>query len=140
MKRLLLNLSGHPIKVGRNYTVVSVELQVPTEISASKTGADLKNYVAETMMQFLHAPSNTNILGKVQTGRYDVVLPGLTAAAAVILAVLHGISGHFPAILWQIRTEDGFEPILRAQALQPVREQARAGRTFGYALKEMRSD
>lgn len=65
-----------------------------------------------------------------------VVLPALNFIAALVLAELHGRSGHFPAIL-RLRPQPGSNPVGYEAAeilnLQALRDAARARRFSGGA-------
>lgn len=66
-----------------------------------------------------------------QTAPLLVNLPGYAPAAAVLLAELHGRTGHFPAVL-RLRPVEGSVPtrfeVAEAVNLQSVRERARQKR------------
>jgi len=57
----------------------------------------------------------------VRRGKVEVILPGLAPAAAVVLAAVHGLAGHFVSIRWYIRNPDGSWSVSNSLALQPVR-------------------
>lgn len=59
--------------------------------------------------------------------RIWVIVPDLAAAAAVVIAEIHGRSGHFPGLVWR-RPQDGAFGIGGAGQLDDVRLQARGRR------------
>lgn len=63
-----------------------------------------------------------------QAGRYIVNPPGMSLAAAPLMAEIHGRSGHFPALLALKRGAGGFEAWAVID-VQGIREAAR-GRRF----------
>jgi hypothetical protein len=58
-------------------------------------------------------------------GKLIVILPGLSVVSAAFIAVYHGKFGHFPMILWYLKTADGFEISDAGLDLASVRIDAR---------------
>lgn len=112
---LLVNLSGHPAPRGSEAFAVC---DVPVaNVPVSARGV---------------AAAATDLLGKVlaahreevMRGEYQVLLPGMTPLAAAVLALLHGVAGHFPAIRFAVKGETGFR-LSEPMDLQALRTSAR---------------
>lgn len=136
-KMLLLNFS-HPFskEVEKQYRIESFPLQIPVDIAGSRDPKQLETFVREFCLKCVN--SDPKISGLVQVGKFVVALPGHSQATAVILAVLHGISGHFPRTIYQVRTESGFEVVDNVMDLQTTRDTSRLNRDFGRAVQVAR--
>jgi len=52
---------------------------------------------------------DADLLERAKKGEsLTIMLPGMGTAAAVVLATLHGITGHWPNVRYPVRTEQGF--------------------------------
>jgi len=118
------------------FRIISVPFEIPTDVVGNEDGDKLASYCAELVLRLVK--SNDDVRKAVNYGEYVIVPPALSQAAVVVIATLHGLSGHFPKIVWQYRTEDGFSPIKLPVDVQRIREQARLGRDFGAALSVAR--
>jgi len=138
-KYLLLNFA-HPFgtETEKQYRILSFQLQIPTDIAGSRNPIELETFVREFTLRCINSDPNGEISGLIQTGKFVVCLPGHSQAAGIILAVLHGLSGHFPKIIYQVRTGDGFEPVDNPISLQTTRDTARLNRDFGRAVQVSR--
>lgn len=137
-KYLMLNFS-HPFgtETEKQYRIVSFPLQIPVDIAGSRNPNELETFVREFCLKCIN--SDPEISGLVQVGKFVVALPGHSQAAAIILAVLHGVSGHFPKTIYQVRVNDGFEPIDGKMDLQTTRDTSRLNRDFGRAVQASRA-
>ncbi len=114
---MVINFSGHP-------TVASdVEVQLgslPLEDSAK-----LEEAISAAIDGLPKKVIEASQIGRPIT----LILPGMSAACAVLLAAWHGRFGHFPAIWWAVRQEGAFVFTNRSRLdLQDVRHSARARR------------
>ena len=110
-----INFSGHPVAGFEVAPLVGANL--PTEGSA----------LAETIREIILAlPEREALLAGAAA---EIVLPGLSHAAAVVLSEYHGQFGGFPTIRWAVRGEKGFAwPDAARADLATVRESARTAR------------
>jgi len=125
-KKMLVNFSGHPLpeaaqkSLGKKYEIVDYE--VPNlDVTSSKA---LVNSTISLMATFVGEHS-----AKIKTGDFEIVFPGLSPVAIMVLTTLHGFSGHFPKFRWTYRTDNGFA-VSEALDLQKIRLDARADRFF----------
>jgi len=113
---LKVNFSGHPVAGFEVAPLVGANL--PTT-----TGKDLAEYIREILLSL---PSRDSLLSGAAA---EVILPGMAAAAAVVLAEWHGQYGAFPRIRWAVRGPSGFEwPEAASADLQSIRTSARTAR------------
>lgn len=119
---LIIDMSGHPELVEKGANLWILNPQYDTE-SASRLSSDVEKQFL-TMMEEM-TPAQRKI---IKSGKFILVLPGLFAATATMLAIVHGIAGHFPKILWSTRCDDGFKLIDNALPLQSIREAMRSRR------------
>ena len=110
-----INFSGHPVE---GYPIAPfVGANLPT------SGRELAETVRETILAL---PGREELLKGAPA---EIILPGLSHAAAVTLAEWHGEYGNWPNIRWAVRGEKGFEwPETAAADLNLVRESARTAR------------
>ncbi|MSU75112.1 MAG: hypothetical protein EXS55_01170 [Candidatus Magasanikbacteria bacterium] len=110
-----INFSGHPVTGFEIAPFVGANL--PME------GSALAEYVRETLLAL---PGREELL-KGET--VELVLPGMSSVAGVLLAEWHGQYGSFPTIRWAVRGAAGFEwPETAISDLQEVRTSARTAR------------
>lgn len=112
------NFSGHPVKDIQGFDIAPlVGANLPND------GASLAAFVRETLLAL---PGRAEILaGDVP----EVILPGLSQAAAVFLAEWHGQFGNWPMIRWAVRGPSGFTwPDEAAADLNEIRNSARTAR------------
>ena len=99
MKRILINLSGHPAPRGAEEAfdkVVSVP--VPTVDLARKEA------LAEAAQSLVsQALEDAEVKEALLRGEAAVILPGSSALAGTVLAVLEGVSGTLPELRWAVR-------------------------------------
>jgi len=107
-----LNLSGH----------ANAHLDAMGFINPGTLHVDLNDdQLVDKLIQFL----------KPLVGDHDqvvVALPGLAPLAALIVTILHGLTGNFPIIQPLVRSDNGFVPSNPID-LNAVRQQARCART-----------
>ena len=109
---------------GTRYRAVEPTDPVAFDLS---TAAKLSTGVESLLYRFLETlPAEDFDL--IKRGKFALVPPGHAGAAGIALAILHGIAGHFPRVLWTVRGEDGFVLIERPLPLQSVRNAARERR------------
>ena len=93
-----LNLSGHPVPWSKNSPLVGVNLDL----------GDPELLVDQLQLALEIMPAD--FYSRLRSGETVVVaLPGMTPAAAAVLAILHGLTGHWPQVRWAVRGADGFE-------------------------------
>lgn len=109
------NFSGHP--------VAGFEIAPFVGANLPADGESLRAYVRETLLSL---PGREDLLRGASA---EVVLPGLSQAAGIVLAEWHGQFGSFPSIRWAVRTDQGFTwPDTATADLADVRETARTAR------------
>ena len=102
--KILLNLSGHPAPRGAEEAFDKVcSVKVPNvDLSRAEAVAEAaKNLVAQVL-------EDVEAKEALLRGEAAVLLPGASALAGPVLAVLLGFSGTLPEIRWAVRTEGGF--------------------------------
>ena len=104
MKRILVNLSGHPAPRGAEGAFDKVfSVPVPTvDLARKKALAE----AAQSLVS--QALEDAEVKEALLRGEAAVILPGASALAGAVLAVITGISGTFPEIRWAVRAEGGF--------------------------------
>jgi len=102
---LRLNLSGHPVRgfdlaplVGENIPMTSADALVDV------IRETLRALPCRETLRAL--PCRAELLHGASA---EVILPGMTCAAGVLLAEWHGAFGSFPTVRWAVRGESGFE-------------------------------
>ncbi|MHA1291125.1 MAG: CRISPR-associated protein Csx15 [Promethearchaeota archaeon] len=120
-KKLLLNISGHPLSdlansqaKERGYKIITcpvpnVDLAEPSSI---------QNYI-KTVFDTL--TKNKNIVRAIKTGNYIVIPPGLSILTSGITAMLHGLGGAFPNQLILVRNNEGIYELGDVFDLQKMR-------------------
>lgn len=109
------NFSGHPVAGFEIAPLVGANLPVD--------GPSLAATVREVLLAL---PGREELLAGAAA---EVILPGLSHAAGVMLAEWHGQFGSFPVIRWAVRGEKGFSwPEEAILDLADVRESARTAR------------
>ena len=106
-KKLLLNISGHPLSnvalsqaKERGFRVITIP--VPNvDITEPQSIVDYIKKVYDTLTK------NKNIVKAIKTNSYSVIPPGLSILTSGITAMLHGVSGSFPNQLWLVRNGKG---------------------------------
>ena len=112
-----INFSGHPISGWEIAPLVGVNL--PPE--AEKARALIRHVIGQ-----LPEPARRAL---EEGAAAEIVLPGLSWVAALLLAEWHGRFGSFPRIRWAVRGSQGFTwPEEAGADLQEVREEARGRR------------
>lgn len=90
-----INFSGHPVAGYTLAPFVGVNLPMqPTE-----------ELVAVVSKALLELPCKEELL---QGESVEVILPGMSPVAGILLAQWHGLFGRFPTIRWAVRTKEGF--------------------------------
>lgn len=126
-KKFIINLSGHPVdqKKHDGRIIRSEKVQIPPECLI----------IPERLYQFLNdilfklfQEKQLRIAG--ERGRLSYILPGMSQAAGIVLAIHHGKFGHFPKVFYFIRRKDEFSITDQCLELQNIREKARIDRTF----------
>lgn len=112
------NFSGHPIEGMDLAPFIGVNL--PNEADA------LVMIIREIL---LHLPYRESLL---RGEAAEVVLPGLSPAAAIFLAEWHGQFGNWPSIRWAVKREQGgfAYPNSATADLNEVRANARVARSI----------
>lgn len=89
-----LNMSGHVNPALEEMGYINLGLHVDL------ADPELPNKIAEILTR--HISSGDTV---------TVSLPGLAPLAAIVLATIHGLSGHFPKVIALVRQSDGsFQP------------------------------
>lgn len=118
----ILNFS-HPLtdaQLSEVFEKIPEVIEIPVQITSIER-TPLVDQIAMTVDAVGFTPDQW------QVEDFIVNLPGLAAAAAGILAEIHGRSGHFPRVLVLERVDGKFQ-IAGIEDLQSVRESARACR------------
>jgi hypothetical protein len=137
-KRILLNFA-HPLPgwLEKHWRIISIPFQIPPEVMAGQNGSALTDFKAEVVLRAVKA--DKELEAAVNSGRFAVVPPQFPPATIAAVAVLHGLCGHFPPVLWQVKNAAGdFEPINAPVDIQAIRDQARSGRNFGAGVAALR--
>jgi len=125
---LLLNLSGHPVSkeiTDHGYEVTEPSDPLQFDVSSASHLAGEVERLMGIFIEGLNPAQKQALL----VGKYVILPPGLAPAAIVTVAYLHGVTGHFPRILWMVRGQDQeFHPIENPLPVQAVRDAARARR------------
>jgi hypothetical protein len=93
---LKLNLSGHS-----NQDLDALGFLNPGALHVDLADPQLPEKVANFLSQIEGLDGSEPVI---------VALPGLAPLAAIILAVLHGMTGNFPVVQPLVRGESGFVP------------------------------
>lgn len=110
-----VNFSGHP--------VVGFEIAPFVGANLPTDGQSIAEFVRETLLSIEERDA------LLQGAQAEIILPGLSQAAAILLAEWHGQFGGFPNIRWAVRGEAGFTWPEEAKAdLAILRESARTAR------------
>lgn len=112
-----INFSGHPITGFSIAPLVGANLPVTD-------GARLAAYLREILLAL---PEREDLL---RGAGAEIILPGMTCAAGILLAEWHGQFGSFPVIRWAVTGNDrSFSwPEATVMDLQGVRNSARTAR------------
>jgi len=86
----------------------------------------------EEVRTFL-APLYKDYYDTILKGDYEIVFPGFSIFAIVVTVILHGMTGHFPTVRWNFKTENGYE-LSAPLDLQKLRIEAREKVFFGKYL------
>ena len=106
MEKLLLNLSGHPAPKGAEEVFEEViSVSVPNVDMAELTSV---YEAARSLVRKALESADSKAKEAIRRGEAAVILPGASALAGAVLAVLVGVSGTFPGLYWAVRTENGF--------------------------------
>ena len=110
-----LNFSGHPVTGFAIAPLVGANL--PTD------GDGLAATLREILLSI---PGREGVLRGEPA---EIILPGLSHAAGLLLAEWHGQFGNWPVLRWSRRTDKGFEwPDDAVANLNDLREAARTAR------------
>jgi len=113
---LKYNFSGHPVPDYEQ--VFFIGTQFPTD------GKALTQTMRKTLLTLPHR--DKLLAGAIP----EIVLPGLSQAAAILLAEWHGQFGNFPRIQWATREQNAFVyPPESSADLSAIRADARLART-----------
>jgi len=111
-----INFSGHPASGFEIAPLIGVNLSL-------EDAGELASQLASVLDEL---PCFTELK---QGATAEVVLPGMSTACGVFLALWHGRFGSFPTIRWAVRGPEGFGWPESARAdLQELRLQARTSR------------
>jgi len=104
MGKILLNLSGHPAPRGAEEAFEKVfSVEVPNvDLSRKRALAEAAQSLVSQALEDAEAKE------ALLHGEAAVILPGASALAGAVLAVLVGVTGTFPVLHWAVRTEGGF--------------------------------
>jgi hypothetical protein len=110
-----VNFSGHPVAGFDVAPFVGVNLPL-----------EAKPLVEQIHKALLALPDRQALL---QGAQAEIILPGMSGAAGVLLAEWHGLFGSFPTIRWAIKGPNGFAWPEEGRAdLQVIRLDARTMR------------
>lgn len=116
-KPLRYNFSGHPVNLEGFEVSPCVGREFPAD--GNELLKDIRNLL-------LALPQRDRLLaGEIG----EVILPGLSQAAAILLAEWHGQFGNFPSIRWTVLVDGKFSyPTEATSNLNEVRRSARKAR------------
>lgn len=118
----MVDLSGHP--GASEYPSYVRRIVAPKLVARTDSPVELEQSVLDWLEQFLRRLEKAD--GRlVRSGEYDLILPGFAPGAAVVLAYLHGLGGHFPHIRWYLQLPAGGWALSPSFSLQRVRLVAR---------------
>lgn len=108
-KRLLLNISGHPLSAEAEQQLKDheerfnvVDINVPNvDVNSVQSIMEYIKDIAQTLCK------NSKIFQKIRRNDYLVIPPGLSILTSGTIALLHGISGTFPQQVWLVRNDEG---------------------------------
>lgn len=110
-----INFSGHPVSGFDIAPLVGVNL---TTNSSDDLLGEIDNVIDGLPQSVLSQ--------LLQGAAAEIVLPGMSSAASVLIANWHGRFGSFPAIRWAVRGEAGFTwPDEASVSLQSIRDESR---------------
>jgi len=109
---LKINMSGH-----ENVHLKEMGFLFPGTLHVNLTDPDLTQKLCVLLKE----------LGVSSDSKVVLALPGLAPLAALIITVIHGITGEFPVVQTLVRSGDGFVPG-PLMDLNGVRETARKSR------------
>lgn len=89
-----LNLSGH-----KNVLLEEQGYLFPGTLQVDLGDKDLPQKIVEFLKP--HVASGDTV---------QVVLPGLAGFVPLVLAALHGLTGHFPVVIRLVKADEGFVP------------------------------
>jgi len=104
VKRILVNLSGHPAPRGAEEAFDKV-VSVPVPNVDLGRAEAIKEAAQGLVKQALEDAELEDVL---RHGEAAVILPGASVLAGPVLAVLEGFSGTLPELFWAVRAEGGF--------------------------------
>jgi hypothetical protein len=107
-----LNLSGH-----ENAQLAEMGFEFPGSLQVNLSDPQTPQKVADFLVS-LGISSEDQIL---------LVLPGLAPLAALVISIIHGLTGTFPVIQLMVKGDSGFVPGFTVD-LNEVRTNARANR------------
>lgn len=118
---ILLNFSGHPAPKGAD----EMEIIDFPPVIANPMPKDVNEKVKDLVDK---ACQSEKIRQAIETGEYQILLPGYSPLTAALISELAGRSGRLPTVRWAVRRRDKYyiSPPCRLQA---NRTAARAKRT-----------
>ncbi|MGI9862720.1 CRISPR-associated protein Csx15 [Moorella naiadis] len=114
---VLFNLSGHTPPGGSEIYEQIVNITIPNIPVTNEGITNFAKKILKTLPQYT-----------MEKGEFEVILPGMTPLAAVVLAMLHGQYGQFPIIRFAVRQPNGTFKLSEPLDLQEVRLAAREER------------
>jgi len=124
-KKLLLNISGHPLsdvakKEAKDRDFKTITISVPNvDVTNVESIISYLKTIYETLTK------NKNITNVIRTNNFTIIPPGLSILTSSVISMLHGISGSFPNQLWLIRNDEGIFVLGDSIDLQSIRLQYR---------------
>lgn len=122
---IIINASGHPLSE-KAEDVFKERYGAETIVDISIPNADVEDLVPSAENILKAAAENCG--KKLLTGEYVLVPPGFSPLAIVTIAMLHGVSGHFPLLHPLKKAVIGFVPTDNAYDLQIIRTENRNAR------------
>jgi hypothetical protein len=114
---VLFNLSGHTPPEGSEIYEQIINVTIPNIPVNNESIVGYAKKIIKTLPKY-----------NLERGDFEVLLPGMTPLAAVILAMIHGKYGQFPIIRYGVRQPNGTFKLSEALDLQEVRLAARGER------------
>jgi len=106
MPSLLINMSGHPLHPETAKEVLSNGFSKVLDIPVPNIDQTEGGFVeaAKSLVEIVYK-KHKKVLA---TGDFAILPPGLAPLSIGVISLLHGISGHFPTVVFLVRRDSRF--------------------------------
>ncbi len=120
----VINMSGHPLSEKAKYDIHTMLPQITIHDINIPTIENEK--ILQSAILLIEEISN-KIGDKLLTGEYIVIPPGFSPLAICVFSSLHGVTGHFPKLIFLEKKVSGFSftAVNKVFDLDSVRDKAR---------------